>query len=40
MKIDKNERDAAILDIVYNGGYPITQIVSKEYLEGIDTFAE
>ena len=40
MKIDKNERDAAILDVVYNGGYPITQIVSKEYLEGIDTFAE
>lgn len=40
MKVDKNERDAAILDVVYNGGYPITQIVSKEYLDGTDTFAE
>lgn len=40
MKVDKNVRDAAILDVVYNGGYPITQIVSKEYLDGTDTFAE
>lgn len=40
MKVEKNERDAAILDVVYNGGYPISQIISKEYLDGFDTFAD
>lgn len=40
MKVDKSQRDAAILDVVYNGGYPISQIISKEYLDGFDTFAD
>lgn len=39
MTIDIQERNEAILDVVYNGGYPIKQIVTKEYLEGLESFS-